>query len=248
LLARAATGYDKGFELAVSPDNELVATVRSPGETVKIWRLPNLEHVLDLPVVAPSADCLAWAPTGHRLAYAIDEKTVVLRNTDTGEIERRFEHSGPLRHAAFTADGRHLATTGQSLEIWDVQAGRVAYSVAGGHDRVVAARDRGLIAAATGSNVTLVDLSAGTPRVSTLTTIGSDVMALAIDGNTLAVGLSMPTMVSLWDLRTHKMLLQLNCDLERTTGLVFSPDGRRLLASGSTAQGGGAIWEWTIRK
>jgi WD40 repeat protein/serine/threonine protein kinase len=248
LLARAATGYDRAFESAVSPDNELVATVRSPGDVVKIWRLPSLEHVLDLPVVAPSADCLAWASQGHRLAYAADEKTVVLRDIDTGEIERRFEHAAPLRHAAITSDGRYLAITGQSLDIWNVQAGRVACSVAGAHDAVVAARDRALIAAATGSNVTLVDLSSGTPQVSTLTTIGSDVIALAISGNTLAVGFSTPAMVSLWDLRTQQVLLRLSCDLERTTGLAFSHDGRRLLASGSITDGQGCIWEWTIRK
>jgi WD40 repeat protein len=236
------------LEIAASPDNRMVATRRGLGETVQLWQLPTLEQITELPVVAPSNSALAWAPEGHRLAYAVDETTVVVHNIDSGEIERRFPHTTPVRYLAFTPDGRYLASTSQSLEIRDVHTGHIACSVPGAHAGVVVARDRSLIAAACGSNVTLVDLTSEDPQVSTLVTIGSDVTALAIDGNTLAIGFSTPALVSLWDLRTEQVLMRLNCDLEKTTGLAFSPDGRRLVATGRTADGSGRILEWAIHE
>jgi WD40 repeat protein len=153
-----------------------------------------------------------------------------------------------LRRLAFTPDGHYLATTSQSLDIWDMRSGRIACSLPGAHTDVVTSPGRSLIAAACGSNVTLVDMTGERPRAGTLVTVGSDVIALAIHENTLAAAFSRPSAISLWDLRTRQVLLDLSCDLEIITGVAFSPDGRRLVATGSTANKHGAIWEWTIRR
>jgi WD40 repeat protein len=249
MCARVAMGHDSSFEIAISPDNELFATSNNLSDAVRVWLLAARAQILELPcAISDAADCLAWAPQGHRLAYAIDEKTVVVRGIESDEIERRFEHATPLRRLAFTPDGHYLATTSQSLDIWDMRSGRIACSLPGAHTDVVTSPGRSLIAAACGSNVTLVDMTGERPRAGTLVTVGSDVTALAIHQNTLAAAFSRPSAISLWDLRTRQVLLDLSCDLEIITGVAFSPDGRRLVATGSTANKHGAIWEWTIRR
>jgi WD40 repeat protein len=248
LSARRTMGHASPFELAVSPDNKILATSNNLSDAIRLWRLSTLAQIGELPVAVSEADCLGWAPRGHLLAYSIDEKTVVMHHIETNRIERRFQHTTPLRRLAFTPDGRYLATTSQALDIWDVSTAQVVHSIPQGHTDIAAALDRNLIAAASGSNVTLVDLTAERPQISTIVTVGSDVTALAIHGNTLAVAFSQPSAVSLWDLRTRQVLLHLNCDLNRISGTAFSPDGRRLVATGTTVDGKSRILEWTIQR
>jgi hypothetical protein len=40
--------------------------------------------------------------------------------------------------------------------------------------------------------------------------------------------------------------MRLECDAAQMRSVEFSPDGRRLVATGALADGQGAIWEWTI--
>ena len=238
--------------LAISPDDLFVASAFTyHGEdlhAINVWRLSTLEPVLTIDDAKSSVAVVAWAPEGHRLAYATDEKTVALRDIDTGVVERRFAHATPVRHLAFTADGRFLAKTGPSLDIWDVRSGCIAYSFSGSYSHVITALDRNLIAAANGSKVTLIDMAFAPPRVSTLVTLAAHVQNLAIHGDTLAVELDRPHAISLWDIRTRQILMRLDCGEILSDGIAFSPDGRRLVIAGRDDQKNGCIWEWTIHK
>ncbi|MGD9724010.1 MAG: WD40 repeat domain-containing serine/threonine-protein kinase [Pirellulales bacterium] len=239
----AAFPRGKPIHASVSADGQLIAG-RSESETT-IWRSDSFELVHSLP--GGTSKALAWAPDARRLATTTNENTVVLFNVDTLRIERQFEQAGPVRDVAFTHDGRYLVAAGQTLEVWDVRDGRVVFSNPEQHSHVTAARDRNFIAAASGPRITLVDLTVSPSEASTIVTMGHVVSRMAIAGPTLAVVFEPADGVSLWDLRTRQLLMELACEATHTRGVAFSRDGNRLLVVGQKERRG-AIWEWTILK
>jgi WD40 repeat protein len=236
------------FVARISPDQRLIAT-RQAGET-RIYRSTSpFELVGKLTGGKSDVDLLAWSPAGY-LATATSENTVLLVDPATLRVVQRFEHDSTVWDLAFTHDGRYLATASQALTVWDVATGKVAFSLPESHRRIAAARDRPLVVAGAGSNVTLLDLAADPPRVATLVTSGAEVQRLALDGPTLAVAFYPAADISLWDTRTHQLLAELACNASHISGLAFSPDGRRLICVGSRrgGVGNGVIWQWKIEK
>jgi WD40 repeat protein len=235
------------YWLQLSPDGSLVAT-RDAAGTMKIWDRDSSKMMLARNATPGTSSSLAFDPVGRRLAMTIDEQTVATLDIESNEIVRRFPHESSVNEIEFTPDGRYLITTSQSLQIWDIITGRIVYARKEPHNALAVARDGRLIAAASGSKITLLDITSEGP-VSTLVTTGSDVTCLAIspDGCTLAAGLSEPGAVSLWDIRTRRLLMHLDCDAQRIMDVAFSPDGRRLMATGVPPDGQSAIWDWTIR-
>jgi WD40 repeat protein len=133
--------------------------------------------------------------------------------------------------------------------VWNVADGQVVYRLDEPHSALALIRGGRRIAASTESNVTLLNLESDR-KTSTLVTIGADVSAIATspDGRTLAVALLRPQEIGLWDVRTQQQLMRLECDAKWIRRVRFSPDGRRLVASGASASGEGKIWDWEIRR
>jgi WD40 repeat protein len=239
--------------VSISPDDALIAT-RSRGET-SIWRGEQPHELIWSRPSAGTHAPLAWAGN-RRLATTDDEKTIVILDTQSEQIVQRLVHVAPVQKMAFTPDGRYLAAAGTTLVVWDVPAGKVVHEFPNVYAEVIAARDRNLFAAASGAEISLIDLSADTPQVSTIATSGSDINSLAISGHTLAACFASQAGASLWDLRTGQLLMQMDCDGQASRSVGFSPDGRTLVLLGEPHHirpnlrndQTHAIWEWTIRK
>ena len=226
--------------LRVSADDAFIATC--PATTV--WRANPLKEAFTVPTQA-FYDALSWSPVGHRFATLLDDRTVAIIDADSQRMVRWFMSNSTIHEMVFTNDGQRLATAGAALQIWDVQTGKLQYSLNEGHTFVTLSPDGRLIAATSGSTVSLIDLAEY--RVNRLAAIGTRPARLAFADSTLAVGIGQPPTVCLWDTRTGQELLRLDCPGTRLHSVTFSRDGKRLIATGHDENNRGRIWEWTIR-
>jgi WD40 repeat protein len=175
---------------------------------------------------------LAYSPDGRWLAVlAADEKTVVLLDAQTHETAARFRgHEGKVNSAAFSRDGRRLATCGQdrTVRVWTIDGG-ACQELPGHTDEVfaVAFHPDGTRLATGGRDraVWLWDLERGR-QVARLPGHASFVWSLAFspDGATLASG-SGDTTVRLWDTAPLRRRYQARREVE-----AVRPEAARLVA------------------
>jgi RNA polymerase sigma factor (sigma-70 family) len=189
--------------------------------------------------------CVALSPDGKTLAAGCQDAagsfSVRLWDIATGKHLRQLQgHRGEVKRAAFSPDGKRLATGGAdgALRVWDVATGEQALQLDG--KRAVLALafsgDGKTLAAGGGEDGSprLWDASTGKLLHELGSELGShylDVTSLAFspDGKVVAsAGTS--DMIYLWDVMTGKQLRRLWGYAE---AVAFSPDGATLASGGS---------------
>ncbi|KAF9179077.1 hypothetical protein BGZ51_007259 [Haplosporangium sp. Z 767] len=122
------------------PRGELLASC-SDDKTVKIWSLPQDQHLFDLTAHTAGVYNMTWAPRGSSsakepriLATASFDTTVRLWDANNGDcLWVLSRHAQPVYTVAFNPSGTHLATGSpdHTINIWRVQDGELVKTYQG---------------------------------------------------------------------------------------------------------------------
>jgi WD40 repeat protein len=239
--AFSATGFD-GHPGRLSPDGRLIA-VGLKEQGVALWDARELT-----PVGAPldtydEVKTLAFSPDGQTLA-AVTESLLTLWDVGSRSLLHEPLYAGSpaiVLAVGFSPDGKTLVTASSDLglKFWDAATGdSLDHPGFGGEKSDVAfSADGALIAsvsteggvrraevwdAATGTSIATFDAAPDNQDFS---------VALSPDGHFIAVG-GFGRVVRLWDVRTRKLVHELDQGGNGAFTLEFSPDGRTLAISG----------------
>jgi WD40 repeat protein/class 3 adenylate cyclase len=187
---------------------------------------------------------LALSPDGKYVLSASLDKTVRLWDIETGEEIRQFSSHGEVKSIVFSSDGQRILTGGLMggtdgvVHLWDIEPHPALPMFNGGNDMWAAAfSPDGKFLATNGINneIKVWNISTG----QTLWKVQDNGLALwalafSPDGQYLVSG-NMDGVTTLWDAKTGRKVRQFTAQgLDEINGLTFSPDGKTLLAGGTS--------------
>jgi WD40 repeat protein/Flp pilus assembly protein TadD len=190
---------------------------------------------------------LAFHPDGRRIVSGGWDKRARLWDAATGRELRRFAgQEQAVRCAAFSPDGKVLATGADNLRLWDVETGRPLH-VCNGHTGIIyrlafSPDGRRIVTASADRTARVWDVGAGR-QLHVLSGHADEVLGAAFspDGHWIATA-SHDQTAKLWDAMTYAEVRT----FEGHTGVVkrveFSPDGKHL----ATSSGDRTIKLWSV--
>jgi WD40 repeat protein len=237
--------------LCLGPSGHQLAS--GSGDVVKVWSVLRQQATRDLNPNPNSGFSLS--PDGKWLALQSGwEDEVRAVDLATGRVVWRLPHqqSFPSSPPPFSPDGKRLVTASSNGEVnvWDVAARKVERVLKGHAEGVVCAAfspdGKRLATGGQDRTVRLWDLTSG-ETIRTLTGAPSGVSAVAFsrDGRWLTAGAVVePDRASIevlvWESDTGRLRHRLSGPGHTAHVVLFSPDGKRLVASG----GYGPILQW----
>jgi hypothetical protein len=118
--------------MAFGPDGQRLATAGV--QTLKVWDAATGHETLTLKVQFNVPD-LAFSADGQRIACVnLDGGSVVVRDAATGHDIRTFGgHTGEVSGAAFSPDGRRLASASAdgTVKVWEAATGQLVLTLSG---------------------------------------------------------------------------------------------------------------------
>ena len=237
-------GYD-GHPGEFSPDGRLIA-VGLQGRGIALLDAGDPTHVrARLSETGGEVKSLAFSPDGRTLAASALGDVVTLWDVGSRSrvLHERVNAVGvDWVSVGFSPDGRTLAmTTGSDVRLVDAATGASLGETGAGVGKPAFSADGTMIATARGyeggADVRDVATGASIASVDAVPQVEAFdwTVALSRDGRTLAVG-GTHSVVRLVDVRTGKLLHELDTGGAGAFSLEFGPDGRTLAVSGFEAE------------
>jgi WD40 repeat protein len=231
------------------PDAPLPATIRTPDLRLGSVRFrhqvggPFLKHRVAEQALAFSAD--------NKLIYS-GGKDGTIREWDvsSGDLKRTFVgHEGIVRVLTLLSDGKMIASGGEdgTVRLWDLSSGKELWQVKAHSDRLVTlsfSKDGStLISASCDGTVRVLDAINGREirRLVESKYQGWAIALFSPDGKTVVTMADNDAVIRLWNVADWSEFRQIGKNRHRGEWLAFSPDGRRLLESGSVI--GLVLWD-----
>jgi len=120
--------------LAFSPDSKLMAAgtginLSSPDQKVRIWNVETGKLIAESEKLNTIIWDIAFTPDGNRIAVALDNATIQLRNVEDLSIVEWLEQPGAVNSLSISPDGKRLAAgvadadgDGGVVYIWDLDS------------------------------------------------------------------------------------------------------------------------------
>jgi len=105
-------------------------------KALKVWDIPTRKLLYAKKDDSTSINCVSFSPDGRRLASGRANRTIILRNVETGEAlftwgeQQADQHPVGILSVCFSPDGKRLASTSGAkveqnkviceVKIWDV--------------------------------------------------------------------------------------------------------------------------------
>lgn len=219
----------------------------SPPEPIAAAPIPNALRAV-LPGHGDWIQAVAFAPRGHRLASASNDRTIRLWDVDSESPIAVLKQEYPTNAIAFAPDGRTLASAGAdgAVHFWDITnpsaIGR--YDTSGYPLFSVAYAPDGRLLAAAGKDRSIYvwTLRDGERRVLEGHTGAVNAVVFRPDSRSL-VSAGADRTIRIWDLKRDAEIASLSGHKDPILALALSPDGR-WLASGDA---GNTIRLWDLR-
>jgi WD40 repeat protein/predicted Ser/Thr protein kinase len=219
-------------DVALSGDGKRVAVAGAKG--VKVWDVKKGGD----PVVpdAAAARAVAFSCDGQRLAIAGADKSVTVRDADSGKLLLTLKgQGGEVNRLAFSPSGKRLAAAcaDGTVLIWDMDAIQKPITCAGHRGPVVCvvfAGETGVASAGQDNMVRVFDATVGKELFTCAGRTGLvNDMAFSRDGRCLAAAGEDKTVIA-WDARSGQELFVLRGHLAPVQAVSFTADSKRLLA------------------
>lgn len=191
--------------------------------------------------VFPGYGAAAYSSDGTMLVtWRRPSKSVALWDAVSGRQRATLEgHERPVRVAAFSPDGKTLATgsADRTVKLWEAATGQLRSTLGPCADSVSAVAftsDGKTLSIKAGAMVTRWDVATGQLRTASSWSCPSNRSAFSPDGETLVTDGEDGRTVTLWNLITgeSRVVLRLEEKVQRAFAFGFSPDGKTLAVSG----------------
>ncbi|RLG07116.1 MAG: hypothetical protein DRN68_05855, partial [Thaumarchaeota archaeon] len=220
--------WDDVESVAFSPDGRLLAS-GSDDKTVKLWDAATGKELHTLYGHMDDIEWVVFSPDVRLLASGSWDHMIKLWEIDSGKRVLPWP-VGEIRALALSPQGDRLAVCDRQgqLSIWNPATGAHLSSFPASAELLALSPVGRLLAYASGSDITVLDLAKNTSRTLSGHTAAVTALAFSPDGSCL-LSASRDDTARLWDLSTGELLHTLSGHKGDILAAAFSPD-RDLLA------------------